>query len=270
MEKRESKFGEVVDRIGGLGIVVNKDNEEGLAWYGLYGLVNEEDELIIPCEYLNLQMVDYGLIRVENQSGIYAYLDHRGKEVVPFSRGYKFAGSFINGLAIVGKYTEQLDDFIDAIFEDDDFDQYDLLDDPVNGTERSPLFCIKECPKYFGFIDQFGNELIPLQYQDAKCFYKGLAAVKDSNGKWGCIDTAGEVVIPFEYDDMMNTFHPGFEGFIEGAIVVKKDGKWRTITKENIPVIPLEYDEVLSRYIHVAVVMKDMRRLWNSLKYSIN
>lgn len=252
MENQESKFGEVVYCIGNLRIVKNEENDEGLAYYyGLYGLVNEQDNEVIPCEYLNLQMVGHGLIRVENQSGTYGFLDLQGKEVVPFSRGYDFAGSFTDGLAIVGKYTEQLGDFIDAILEDDDFDQYDLIIDPINGTERSPIFSIEGCPRYYGFIDQLGNEVIPLQYLDVKCFYKGLAAVKDSSGKWGFIDTAGEVVIPFEYDDVLDT---SVLEINEGILVVKKDGKWRTINKGNESVNPVDYSELFSRYIELVAL----------------
>ncbi|WP_127505941.1 WG repeat-containing protein [Paenibacillus humicus] len=257
MEKRESKFGEVVDRIGGLGIVVNKDNEEGLAWYGLYGLVNEEDELIIPCEYLNLQMVDYGLIRVENQSGIYAYLDHRGKEVVPFSRGYNLVGSFSDGRVVVGKYTQPVGEYLDKFHENEEEDDpIDFLDDPFNGSERSILHYNPYCPKLMGYIDQYGNEAIPLQYQEAKDFSEGLAAVKGCNDRWGFIDSTGRTVIPFEFDEVFESYIPGYEGFIEGTVVVKKEGKWGTINQEGATVIPFEFDDVLKFYVEGAIVFK--------------
>ncbi|MEK5165814.1 WG repeat-containing protein [Paenibacillus sp. FSL R5-0527] len=259
MGNRKSKYGKIVGRIGDLRIVKNEDSEEGLAYYGLYGLVDEQDNVIIPCDFLNLQKVDHNLIRVENQDGIYAFLDHQGKEVVPFSRGYNFAGSFADGRAIVGKYTENRDDYIDVLFEDYTFDYYNLLTDPVNGTWRSPIYSINELPKQFGFIDQFGNEVIPLQYQDVKNFHEGLAAVKDTSGKWGFIDVAGEVVIPFEYDGVISTNDCKFKGFPKGTIIVKKNGKWLTITKENNPVAPLDYAEVLSRYIETARVIKMKR-----------
>ena len=49
-----------------------------------------------------------------------------------------------------------------------------------------------------GFIDENGNEIIPLQYNSAKSFSEGLAAVKRED-KWGYINKAGEIIIPFKY-----------------------------------------------------------------------
>ncbi|BFH67360.1 hypothetical protein J27TS7_16150 [Paenibacillus dendritiformis] len=257
MEKRESKFGEVVDRIGGLGIVVNNDNDEGLACNGLYGLVDKEDNLIIPCEYLNLEMVDHGLIRVENQNGVYAYLDQQGKEVVPFSRGYNLVGSFSDGRAIVGKYTQPVVDYLDTYHENEEEDDpIDFLDDPFNGSERSILHYNPYCPKLLGYIDQYGNEAIPLQYQEANYFSEGLAAVKGCNDRWGFIDTTGRTVIPFEFDEVFESYIPGYEGFIEGTVVVKKEGKWGTINQDGTTVIPFEFDEVLEFYVEGAIVFK--------------
>ena len=52
---------------------------------------------------------------------------------------------------------------------------------------------------YFGFLDESGKELVPLEYYDCLSFSEGLAAVcKD--GKVGFINTAGELVIPMQYD----------------------------------------------------------------------
>ena len=43
------------------------------------------------------------------------------------------------------------------------------------------------------------ERIINPQYEDARNFYEGLAAVK-RNGKWGFIDEDNRTVIPFEYD----------------------------------------------------------------------
>jgi hypothetical protein len=62
-----------------------------------------------------------------------------------------------------------------------------------------------------------GGMAIPFEYDDAKPFSDGLAAVK-KDGKWGYIDTGGRVDIPFEYTNVTS--------FSEGLAAVKKGGKW--------------------------------------------
>jgi hypothetical protein len=46
----------------------------------------------------------------------------------------------------------------------------------------------------WGLIDESGNEIIALKYDEAVPFYHGLAAVC-LNGKWGYIDESGKQVI---------------------------------------------------------------------------
>ena len=60
------------------------------------------------------------------------------------------------------------------------------------------------------------EQIIAPQYEDAKLFSDGLAAVK-KNGKWGYINEKNEVVIDFAYDHAY--------AFSEGYAVVGKDDK---------------------------------------------
>lgn len=88
----------------------------------------------------------------------------------------------------------------------------------------------------FGYVDTLGNEVIPLQYEDAGIFSKSLAMI-NKNGKWGFINTKSEMIIPLEYDDA--------GGFSEkcGLASVNKNGKWGFINTKNEVIIPLEYDK---------------------------
>ena len=52
----------------------------------------------------------------------------------------------------------------------------------------------------WGFADEAGKAVIPLQYENAFQFSEGLAAVK-LDGKYGYIDKTGQVVIPNRYDN---------------------------------------------------------------------
>ncbi len=45
-----------------------------------------------------------------------------------------------------------------------------------------------------------GEFAIPAQYQNARRFSQGLAAVEENN-RWGFIDSSGQVIIPLVYKD---------------------------------------------------------------------
>jgi len=49
----------------------------------------------------------------------------------------------------------------------------------------------------WGYIDESGNEVIPLQYLRAKPYSDGLAVVQNLEGRFGFIDKTGKEVIPF-------------------------------------------------------------------------
>jgi hypothetical protein len=59
-----------------------------------------------------------------------------------------------------------------------------------------------------GYADAEGRIVIPPQYEDARPFYEGLAAVK-KDGKYGYIDEAGKTVLPFGYVEALD-FHNGW------------------------------------------------------------
>ncbi len=80
----------------------------------------------------------------------------------------------------------------------------------------------------FGYLDKTGAEIIPCQFEDARDFYEGYAAVM-MDGKWGFIDKNGILKIPFEYDEAYD--------FSEGLACIGKDGKNGFIDKKNNLVI---------------------------------
>ena len=88
----------------------------------------------------------------------------------------------------------------------------------------------------WGFVNEYGNPVIPFRYDIADGFIEGVAAVK-LNGKWGFIDKTDNVVIPFNYD--------WADAFFEGLSMVCFNGKWGFIDKTGEVVIPLKYDHVL-------------------------
>ena len=85
----------------------------------------------------------------------------------------------------------------------------------------------------YGFVDMSGNVVIPFIYDGVRgSFSAGLCSVS-LNGKTGFINAMGETVIPFEYDDAFK--------FLEGLSPVEVDDKWGCIDKDGKVVIPIKY-----------------------------
>lgn len=107
---------------------------------------------------------------------------------------------------------------------------------PVRKTTGKLGFIMK------GFINESGDEVIPLKYHHVRWFNEGMAAVciiKGGRYLWGYINTLGQEVIPLIYEKALS--------FKKGLAEVKLDDKWGIIDKTGRVVVPLEY-RAIERY----------------------
>lgn len=84
----------------------------------------------------------------------------------------------------------------------------------------------------WGFTDEGGKLVIPLQYEEVSRFSEGLAGFRE-NSRSGYLDKEGKLIIPPAYE---NT-----DLFSEGLALVSKDNLWGYIGKKGEVVIPLAY-----------------------------
>ncbi|MFB6307448.1 MAG: WG repeat-containing protein, partial [Flavobacteriales bacterium] len=75
---------------------------------------------------------------------------------------------------------------------------------------------VKKNGKY-GFIDHYGNTVLPFQLDDSHDFENGLVTVASGDG-YGRIDAFGEVCTPFVFDRIHETFR-------DRSALVEQDGK---------------------------------------------
>ena len=74
-------------------------------------------------------------------------------------------------------------------------EKYDKVWPFINGLARVKL------NDKWGYVDNEGNEVVPLMYDFAGFFYEGLARV-ELKRKCGFVDKTGKEVIPPKYDDV--------------------------------------------------------------------
>ena len=122
-------------------------------------------------------------------------------------------------------------EFIDKI------KKYDFLSPFNNGLARV------ESNGKWGFINQLGDLVIPVKYNNAEDFSdNGLAAVFQ-NGKWGFINETGETVIPFKWDGICpigekSIVREGFWGFKDNYAIVLSGDKYGVINEKGDLVFP--------------------------------
>ncbi len=141
--------------------------------------------------------------------------------------------------------------------------EYDYTGKLSEGFRRVKRGTFKQ--SYCGFIDNLGNEVIPLIYANVRDFREGMAAVRTGNwasGKWGFINTSGELVVPVLFE------HP--RPFRHGFSKVILNGDWCFINKQGNKVISLkEYDGGSNFCNGYAIVRKSIGPKYEDRRYGV-
>jgi hypothetical protein len=130
-----------------------------------------------------------------------------------------------------------------------DFPAYPYRDElevemTLAGTSFYP---IKQGSKW-GYINAYGQVVIPPKYEDAEDFHEGLAMVR-SNGKYGYVNKSGNLVIDADFDDALP--------FNEGHAVVEQRGKLGMINRNGEFIIPPRYEDLGNLENGLAYFLKD-------------
>lgn len=190
--------------------------------------------------YVNIKKYSEGVIAVKSSNGKYGYVDKTGKVVIPFK--YDDAEEFHNGTAVV--YIK---------------DGYTLIDKSgkillgkiyaglmVSSSELIEIYD-KETKKY-GYINNRGEIVIPLIYDNATYFENGVAFVK-INEKYRIIDTNGKSRYEKTYDYAT--------AFIEGIALVINNDKYGFVDETGKEIITCIYDKAVDFYNGKTIVIQD-------------
>lgn len=128
----------------------------------------------------------------------------------------------------------------------------DMLDDDILWlvTQKEDMW-----PNKYGFVNNQGKVVIPIQYSRANAFMEGKANV-EINDKWGYIDTEGEFVIPAEYA-LASRFRDGL-----AAVKNSETHKLGYINHNNDVVIPFEYADGTDFLDGYATVSTEKNNTW--------
>lgn len=209
---------------------------------GKWGFINKSGKEVIKPEYDAATDFENGFARVK-LNGRWGCINKKGKVVVPIE--YNIVLSISEGLAGVrrGYIYEEETGYVDMSGNEVvPFNSYGKFSSFSGG-----LACVSLSGRH-GFINQLGEVVIKLKYDDAYGFSDNMAPVK-MNGKWGAIDRSGtEIILPkydaifYENDKVDDRIQ--YAGFSEGMLSVKLNGKWGYVNQYGVEVIPMLFDEV--------------------------
>lgn len=187
-----------------------------------------------------------------SNKGKYGYVDRFGGVRIMFK--FEDAYNFSNNLAVVanddkygfinreGKVVVPLKYDFAWAFGQTGFEELALVNYGID-LRIAPITW--EGGGVFGFINEKGEEVLPLKYGLINDASEGLAAILDGEveiasngdiirkGKWGYINENAKIIIPLIYDDC--------DAFKNGKAVVLKGDKWGLINKKGEIVIPFKY-----------------------------
>ena len=261
-----------------------KDFHEGLAAVrkgGKWGYINKSGVEVIPCQFEEARRFSEGLAMVrtrklkKGQCGSLndniIYINKLGTVVIS---GISESGAmgWANDLGRISYGLDTNPDFSDGIANDSEiaFDKngnilfrYPKQDEffPAYsdvGEYKCGMALVRKMGRErmsvdwdgpFGYINQKGEVVIPLKWDDAYDFSEDYAWVAQGKNSYGCINKDGQTIIPFEYEKGYNLSHYYQQGgyvFSEGLAGVKKNGKWGFVDYSGNIVIPFVYDEVFN------------------------
>lgn len=213
------------------------------------GLVTLSGREIIPVEGSEFTMLYFGddnilLYEVDNRFG---YIDMKGNVIT--GPDYKFATVFVEGQALVCRYSEIPQDndvcVIDTkgkvkkTLENDYYGLYEYLSEvrgeflnPFHEGMRVAMCYVGDEYKPVLFNNRFEAVKV-LDYYRCAEYRDGLAAVlPPSDNHYGFMDKNGELVIPCQYEHSGGyDFSPDM--FSEGLCFAKQNNKWTVIDKKG-------------------------------------
>ncbi len=217
-----------------------------------YGFINEERELVIPCDYSQVSSFQDGFAKVSTLFGDSGFINKEGK--------------FMFFIDIVEPYEDSEKEIPlpkEWVKKNDLSTTYDLFGIPQEIHSlyfKEGLAIVIGNNHKYGFINSEGELAIPCKWPLVYNFHDGLAFVSDKKQneslnwtpKGGLINLQGEYIIPskwvfgFKFYQWFNTPISDQEiAFTEGLIAVKgENNRWGFIDKKGKIQIPLRWIEV--------------------------
>jgi hypothetical protein len=196
---------------------------------GMWGLIDLNGEIILPCTYTAIGEYNEGLILIAKDQKC-GFADLNGNTVVPLNFKYTAAllntASFKNGYALIRQKLKNV--IVDSTGKTISFPGIEDYGHPSEG-----LIPVRKNKKW-GFAGMNGNILIPCKYQWVSEMNYGFAIVK-LNNLTGMINSSGEFIITPLYENIISS---------REGIIVQTSGLFGLFSSSGIMMLACEYDAI--------------------------
>ncbi|MDR0829255.1 MAG: WG repeat-containing protein, partial [Prevotellaceae bacterium] len=156
-----------------------------------WGYINKKGEYVINPQFQDAGFFCDGVAKVVSSDGKTGYINEDGKYAIPAQ--FKSGTDFADGLAFVvsdGGHPTCINKKGETKF------QLNQAKYVFAFSEGLALFVVKEKDDKIksGFADKSGKVVINPQFEEARPFSEGFAAIQQKD-KWGFIDKTGKIVI---------------------------------------------------------------------------
>jgi hypothetical protein len=222
------KYG-VIDRSGGW--VVEPRFEEGMPFLegiaafkvdGLWGFIDAKGSWRIQPKFAEVSSFEDGLAKAR-EGEHWGVIDSHGKWILPPECDSELHIVTVDGVVWVKQGRFWNSQFSSIEDYNGRFPDYNEGLSAADEEDRA------DC----GFVDKYGEWVIPPQFEDTKSFSEGLAAVKQ-DGLWGFIDKTGQFVIrpQFHHLEWNGSFH-------DSAVAIQD------VADRTVPVLKREHESDL-------------------------
>ncbi len=237
-------------------MVENKDVTEGsdtVATERRYGIVDKDNNIILPIEYYSIICGDDGIYAVERYGDAY-HVDKNGNPL--YKQRFDYVSVFDEyGVAVA----RTKDDTYGLIDKNGNYITEPVYDYILNWGSFG-TYLVKKDSKY-GFINYKNEKITDIIFEDAETFNENGLAIVVKDGKYGCINKDGEFAVQPVYLSISS--------FTDGVAVAQtKDGfilineKGEQITNKTYSYLGNIRNERLAFY--------DGKRTFGYLDYSGN
>lgn len=219
----------------------------------LHGYVDENMELVIPCIYELTECFSEGVACVKKDGAVY-FIDTAGNKVfdTPIRSGAAILPRFVNGYAMLYGTpggTAVMDRTGKVRF-------YVKEGDSIGNTVFNDRVWFRS-GYYYGYLDTYGNIVVPAEYDYASDFYDGYACVRKGT-TLSFIDTMGNVVgtLPFPVKEGTRAYsYVSCWGSQDGVFIIdtylETDVKYSSkilVSKNGEVLLPGFYSDIKSGY----------------------
>ena len=189
---------------------------------GLYGLLDENGNEIVPAQYLYVDIVKNGMIPAFTTEKEFVFLDETGRKIKDISF-YNINSSYSEGLLAVADSESRKWGFVDKDLNYVIRPQFEDVWGFIDGI------ALAKQNEVWGIIDKAGKYVIDPQFDDPKLpiyydYYQGTFAVLKAD-KTRIVDVKKAKILETEYD--------GFYGMTGNKAVVEKDSSIYLNSWEN-------------------------------------